>query len=179
MATSDDSTPSSDRELVITRVVNAPRELVWKAFTESDRLARWWGPERFTMLAHTLDFRPGGAFHYSILHAFPLTVRSCGASLSTTTYRLLSAWSSSLHFRIEEGHITRAPFSPTWPLEIVNTVTLSESEGKTTITLRGGPINATEEERATFWNAQESVQHGLAGTFDQLAAYLAEGAREI
>jgi uncharacterized protein YndB with AHSA1/START domain len=66
MATSDDSTPSSDRELVITRVVNAPRELVWKAFIESDRLARWWGPEGFTMLAHTLDFRPGGAFHYSM-----------------------------------------------------------------------------------------------------------------
>jgi uncharacterized protein YndB with AHSA1/START domain len=56
-------------------------------------------------------------------------------------------------------------------------LTLAESDGKTTVTLRGGPINATEEERQTFWNARGSVQRGFAGTFDQLAAYLAEVTR--
>jgi uncharacterized protein YndB with AHSA1/START domain len=77
----------------------------------------------------------------------------------------------------EESNIVRAPFSPTWPLEILNTVTLTESDGKTTVTFRGGPINATEEERDTFWNSQKSVQQGFAGTFDQLAAYLAGNAK--
>ena len=176
MATSDDSTRPGDRELVIIRVVNAPRERVWKAFTESDRLAHWWGPQGYTMLVRTLDFRPGGAFHYSM--------RSPEGQIMWGKFvyhdiqapeRLVFVTS----FSDEEGHITRAPFSPTWPLEIVNTVTLSESEGNTTITLRGGPINATQEERATFWNAQESLQRGFAGTLDQLAAYLAEDAREI
>jgi len=77
-------------------------------------------------------------------------------------------------FSDEEGNITRAPFSATWPLEILNIVTLTETDGKTTVTLRGGPINATGEERDTFWNAQESLRQGFAGTFNQLATYLAE-----
>lgn len=76
-------------------------------------------------------------------------------------------------FADQDGNITRAPFSPTWPLEIENRLTLTEADGKTTLTLRGGPINATKEERQTFWKAQQSLRQGFAGTFDQLAAYLA------
>ncbi|HKS69038.1 MAG TPA: SRPBCC domain-containing protein, partial [Ktedonobacterales bacterium] len=75
-------------------------------------------------------------------------------------------------FSDEEGNVTRAPFNPTWPLEVLNTLTLSEADGKTTLTLRGGPINATEEERETFWKAQESLRQGFAGTFDKLSDYL-------
>ena len=53
MTTSNNRPPSSgERELVITRLFDAPRELVWGAFAESDRLARWWGPKGFTMLVH-------------------------------------------------------------------------------------------------------------------------------
>jgi uncharacterized protein YndB with AHSA1/START domain len=80
-------------------------------------------------------------------------------------------------FSDEDGNITRAPFSSTWPLEVLNTLTLSEHEGKTTLTLRGGPINATEEERKTFEAGFDSMRQGFTGTFDQLADYLAK-ARE-
>jgi len=52
------------REFVITRVFNAPRELVWKAWTERERLMQWFGPKGVTMRVATLDFRPGGVFHY-------------------------------------------------------------------------------------------------------------------
>ena len=172
MATSNDSAPpSGERELVITRVVNAPRELVWRAFTEAERLAQWWGPAGYTMLVRTLDFRPGGLFHYSM--------RSPDGQImwGRFVFREIQAPEHMVYvtsFADAQGNITRAPFSPTWPLEILNTVMLSESEGKTTLTLRGGPIDATAEERETFWKAQESVRQGLAGTFDQLAAYLAE-----
>lgn len=172
MATSHDSAPPpGERELVIERIFDAPRELVWRAFTESDRLARWWGPKGFTMLVLTLDVRPGGVFHYSM--------RSPGGDVmwGKFVYRDVHAPERIVFvnsFSDEEGNVTRAPLSPTWPLEILNTVTLTESDGKTTVTLRGGPINATEEERETFWNGQESVRQGFAGTFDQLAVYLAE-----
>ncbi|MFI5272853.1 MAG: SRPBCC domain-containing protein [Ktedonobacterales bacterium] len=172
MATSDKSaSPAGERELVITRVFDAPRELVWKAFTESDRLAHWWGPKGFTMLARTVDVRPGGIYHYSM--------RSPDGHIMWGKFVYGDIWAPERmvfvnSFSDEEGNITRAPFSSTWPLEILNTVTLTESDGKTTVILRGGPINSTEEERETFWNAQESVQQGFAGTFDQLAAYLAE-----
>jgi uncharacterized protein YndB with AHSA1/START domain len=72
------------------------------------------------------------------------------------------------------GHTVRAPCSADWPLEILNTLTLAEHGGKTTLTLRGRPIHATEKERQTFRDAFKSVEQGFAGTFDQLAEYLAK-----
>ncbi len=172
MTTSNEpAPPPGERELVVTGVFDAPRELVWKAFTEADRLAHWWGPEGFTMLARTLDIRPGGSFHYSMRSPDGHVMWGKFVFRDVRAPERLAFVSS---FSDEAGNITRAPFSPTWPLEILNTVTLTESDGKTTVTLRGGPTNATEEERETFWNAQESLRQGFAGTFNQLAAYLAE-----
>lgn len=175
MARSSEPTRADrERELVITRVFDAPRELVWKAFTEPDRLAHWWGPAGFTMLVRTLDLRPGGVCHYSM--------RSPDGHVSWGSFvyrdivppeRLVFVNS----FSDEAGGIIRAPFSPTWPLEILNSVIFAESDGKTTVIIRGAPINSTEEELQTFWNAQDSVQRGFGGTFDRLAAYLDEVAR--
>jgi uncharacterized protein YndB with AHSA1/START domain len=51
-----------DRELVITRVVDAPRSLVFKAWTEPERIRQWWGPRGFTTLSCEMDLRPGGAW---------------------------------------------------------------------------------------------------------------------
>jgi uncharacterized protein YndB with AHSA1/START domain len=172
MATSSSSAPLPEgRELVITRIFNAPRELVWRAFSDAEHLARWWGPKDSTMLVHALDFRPGGVFHYAM--------RSPDGHVmwGKIIYRDIQAPEYMVFvnsFADEAGAIIRAPFSPAWPLEILNVVTFSESGGRTTVTLRGGPINATEDERETFWNGQKSVQLGFAGTFDQLDAYLAQ-----
>ena len=54
-----------ERELVITRVFDAPHDLVWTTFTEPDHLKHWWGPKGFTTQVHKLELRPGGAFFYS------------------------------------------------------------------------------------------------------------------
>lgn len=175
MATSDNPTSQpGERELVIIRIFDAPRELVWKAFTEADRLAQWWGPKGFTMLVRTLDFRQGGAFHYAMRAPDGRTMWGRFVYHEIHAPERMVFVSS---FTDEDGAIIRAPFSPTWPLEILNVVTFTESGGKTAVTLRGGPINASEEERATFWNSQDSVEQGFAGTFDQLAAYLNEAQR--
>ncbi len=53
-------------EFLIRRNFNAPRELVFKAWTETERLTRWWGPKGFTMLSCKLDLRPGGVFLYGM-----------------------------------------------------------------------------------------------------------------
>ena len=71
------------------------------------------------------------------------------------------------------GNIVRAPFSREWPLEVRNVITLTESNGKTTLMLRGDPINATEAERRKFDSFHASMNQGFGGTFDQLSAYLA------
>src|SRR5512146_1090509 len=56
-------------ELTITRVFDAPRELVFKAFSEAEQIRQWWGPTGWMMPVCTIDFRPGGEWHYCIRNA--------------------------------------------------------------------------------------------------------------
>lgn len=58
---------TSDRELVFTRVFDAPRELVWNAWTDRKHVAQWWGPKGFTNTIHEMDVRPGGVWRF-IMH---------------------------------------------------------------------------------------------------------------
>ncbi|MGG1661790.1 SRPBCC domain-containing protein [Brevibacillus sp. NRS-1366] len=52
------------QELVLERIFNAPRELVFKAFSEAEHLKNWWGPRGWTLTVCNVDFRPGGIWHY-------------------------------------------------------------------------------------------------------------------
>ena len=157
-------------EFTITRVFNAPRTLVFDAWTEASRLAQWWGPKGGTLKVAKLDLRPGGTFLYSMLT--PDGREMWGKFV----YREIAhpekiVFTNS--FSDKEGGTTRAPFAPDWPLEVLNTVTLVEHNGRTSLTMRGGPFNATAAERARFDAMRPSMDQGFAGTFDQLAEYLA------
>ena len=55
---------TTDRELLVTRVIDAPRALVFKAWTEPEQVARWWGPQGFTTTFCDMDIRPGGTFRF-------------------------------------------------------------------------------------------------------------------
>jgi uncharacterized protein YndB with AHSA1/START domain len=55
-----------DREIVITRLFDAPRELVWKAWTDPAHIVNWWGPKGFTTTIHERDVRPGGAWRHTM-----------------------------------------------------------------------------------------------------------------
>jgi hypothetical protein len=64
--------------------------------------------------------------------------------------------------------------SATWPLQVLNELTLTEQAGKTTLSIRGGPYSATEEECTTFEDGKDSIHKGFDGTFSQLDEYLAK-----
>ena len=57
-------TTPSDREILGTRVFDAPRELVFKAFTDPDVVAQWWGPRKYTTTVDKMDVTPGGAWRF-------------------------------------------------------------------------------------------------------------------
>ena len=57
---------TSDREIVITRVFDAPRELVWEAWTDPAQVVQWWGPRGFTTTVHEMDVRPGGIWRHTM-----------------------------------------------------------------------------------------------------------------
>ena len=78
-------------------------------------------------------------------------------------------------FSDEAGGTTRHPMAPTWPLEMLSTFTFEEQPGgKTKVTIRWSPHNATEEERKTFDAGHDSMRQGWSGTLEQLEAYLAK-----
>lgn len=159
------------REFVIARTFAANRDRVWRAWTEIDQLEQWFGPKGVTTVAAKREFKPGGIFHYCM--KTPDGKEMWGRSV----YREIVpperlVWVNS--FSNPEGGVTRHPFSGTWPLEMLTTVTLSETDGKTTVTVEWLPLNATAAELATFDGAREGMKGGWTGTFDQLAAYLAK-----
>lgn len=157
-------------ELVLTRELDAPRELVWKAWTQKEALAQWWGPVGFDIDIKKFELKPGGYFHYSMDNNQGLKM------WGRFEFKEINAPEKLVFvngFSNEAGTLERAPFfDGKWALEIKNTLTLTENNGKTTLTLRGYPINATAEEMDMYHANRASMQGGFAGTFKQLEAYL-------
>jgi uncharacterized protein YndB with AHSA1/START domain len=76
-------------------------------------------------------------------------------------------------FSDEQGNTVRAPFSVSWPLEIMNSISLEDDEGKTVLKLKGCPVNALAEEQEAYKGMAPKLQQDLESTFDRLADYLA------
>ena len=157
-------------EVLLTREFNAPRELVYKVWTEPDHFGKWWGPKGFSLEISRMDVRPGGLF-------LGCQKSPDGMSMwGKFVYQEVNAPEKLVYvqsFSDEEGNTIRAPFNPNWPLEIINILTFAEENGKTTVTFIGGPLNASEEEQAAFDAMKPMVKQGFAGTFEQLDQYLA------
>jgi uncharacterized protein YndB with AHSA1/START domain len=162
-----------DRENVfeITREFDAPRDLVWKAWTEPARLAEWMGPKgssKGRVLSHEL--RPGGVLHSAyVFNGHEIWGKYVYREVVPVS-RLV--WVQS--FSDEHGGLARHPMAPTWPLEMLTTVLLDDLGRRTRLTLRWEPINATEDERRIFRDAKPSMHGGWTGSFDALAEHLAK-----
>ena len=157
---------------VISRVFDAPRERVWQAWTEVERLKQWFSPKGFTVIAAKMDFRPGGFYHYGM--RMPNGQEMWGKWV----FREIAAPERIVvvnSFSDAAGNLTRHPMGPTWPREMLSTTTFAESGGKTTLTLEWRPIDATPEEIATFEGGRAGMTQGWTGTMEQLTDYLKKG----
>lgn len=156
---------------VISRVFDAPRELVFKAFTEPEHMKHWWGPRGFKVIASNMDLRPGGTYHYGLKAPDGATMWGRFVYREIVAPERLVLVNS---FSDAEGGITRHPMSPTWPLEMLSIFSFEDvGEGRTKLTISWTPFNASDEELATFEKGRPSMTQGWSGTFEQLEAYLA------
>ncbi len=156
------------KPFVISRTFDAPHALVWKAWTEPERIAKWLGPKGAIIGVGKMDFRVGGTYHYSFHYAEQDMWGKVYYREITEPDRLVYVNT----FSDEQGCITRHPLAPTWPAELLTTVTFVERNGKTTVTVEWIPINATEAEIKTFDEGRNSMNQGWGGTFERLAEYL-------
>jgi uncharacterized protein YndB with AHSA1/START domain len=165
-ATSNAATNTDDREMVITRIFDAPRELVWKAWTEPEHVMRWWGPKDFTSPVCKIDFRVGGSYLYCMRSPEGQDFWSTGVYREIVPMERIVCTDS---FADEEGNVVPAThygMSPDFPLELQVTVTFEEHDGKTKMTLRhaGMPAGTMKEMAGQGWNE----------SFDKLAQDLAK-----
>jgi uncharacterized protein YndB with AHSA1/START domain len=163
---------TNSSEFVLSRVLDAPRALVWKAFTEAERLKEWWGPKGFTVIASKVDLRVGGTFHYGMKapDGTPMWGKFVFREIVAPERMVFIS-----SFSDEAGGTTRHPGHMSWPLHMLSTFTFEElPDGKTRFTIRWQAYNASADEQKTFDAGHDSMRMGWGGTLDQLAAYLAK-----
>src|SRR5580765_3041456 len=158
MSSNQSDAVNTSSDFVISRVFDAPRKLVWAAFTESERMKQWWGPKGFKVIASKMDLRPGGTYHYGMQAPDGAAMWGKFVFREITPPERMVFISS---FSDEAGGVTRHPMAPTWPLEMLSTFTFEdEPGGKTKVTIRWAPYNASEEERKTFDKSRDSMRMG-------------------
>jgi uncharacterized protein YndB with AHSA1/START domain len=158
MAASDSKqltvTTPTDREIVMTRILDAPRDLVFEAHSSCEHMSHWWGPRRYEIASCEMDFRPGGAWR--IVH------RGEGQEFG---------------FRGEFREIRR-PELITWTFEYegmpghvsVQSLTFEEHDGKTT--LASTLLFDSIEDRDGMINS--GMESGASESMDRLEEYLLE-----
>lgn len=159
----------STQEFVINRTFDAPRELVWKAFTEPERMAAWWGPPGSKLHAATMDLRPGGRYHFGAIMPDGKLLWGLFNYIEIDPIDRIVYLHS---FSDEAGGLAPSPFGMPWPSRIHTTLLFAEAHGKTAFTLRQRPLDATPDEVASFVGLFEGMTMGWGGTFDRLDAFL-------
>lgn len=161
-------------ELVLQRVLRAPRELVYDAWTRAEHLAAWFGPKGCELEVKRLELRAGGVFHYAMHFAGHAPMFGVWQFEELVPgERLVFAAS----FADAAGEVVRAPFSATWPLRMHTTVVFEDHAGLgrgTVLTMRTRAAGASADEVATFLGGFDSMRAGWGGTFEQLEALLAK-----
>jgi len=142
--TNEDRVSTADREMILTRVVNAPPELVWKAWIDPEHAGRWWGPDGFTTTTRSKDVRPGG--HWSFIMHGP----------DGTDYP-----NRIVYLEIEEP--TRLVYKHTSEEDVEaalfeTTVTFDDLDGKTKVTLRS--VLPSAEELARLIREYDALEGG-------------------
>ena len=157
----NNTTTSSEREFVMERIFNAPRKLVFEAYSDCKHLAHWWGPKDWTLPVCQMDFRPGGIWLYCMRG--PDGMESWGKA----TYREIIAPERIVYtdafVDVEGNELEGMP-------EMLITMVFSEQDGKTKLTSRTQFASAAELKAVL----EMGMEQGFTETLDRLEAYLAK-----
>jgi uncharacterized protein YndB with AHSA1/START domain len=139
-------TMASDREVVVTREFDAPPALVYAAFTRPALVSRWLGGlPGWTMPVCEIDLRPGGRWRYVYRKASGTEMTLTGAVLEVVP---------------PERFVTTESWGPEWP-ETVNTLVLTEAEGRTTIALTITYVSREARDAALDTGAMDGMNHAF------------------
>jgi uncharacterized protein YndB with AHSA1/START domain len=147
----------ADRTIVTTRIIAAPRELVLDAFTDPEHLARWWGPEGFSLTTHSFEMRCGGIWDFT-MH---------GPDGRDYENRIIF----DEIVRPESLVMRHSGVADGRPVSFIHTITLEDLGGRTRLTMRGIFPTAAERDRVV---REHHADEGGRQTLGRLAQYLDE-----
>jgi uncharacterized protein YndB with AHSA1/START domain len=154
---------------VLERVFDAPRELVWKTWTDPKLLPRWFGPNVETII-HRLELKPGGLWLIEMQRGGKSNYQRAQYTEVMPPQRLVWLHSSS----DADWNIVSNPMMADWPRVLLTTVTFAQQGGQTKVRLTWVPHEASEAELACFAAAIGGIDRGWAAGMKLLAELLAE-----
>jgi uncharacterized protein YndB with AHSA1/START domain len=157
--------------ITITRVFDAPRDLVWKAWTEPEHLKRWWGPKNFTAPVSKIDLRVGGKYLFCMRGPDGKDYWSTGVYREIVPLERIVVTDS---FADEKGNVVPASYygmAGDFPLELLVKVTFEELGNKTKMVLR--------HEGIPSGMMRELTEAGWSESFDKLAESIVAGGTRI
>lgn len=149
---------SANPDLIIERIIDAPRELVFKAWTDPKHLAQWWGPKGFTTPVCEIDVRPGGAIHLIMRAPYGVDLPMGGEFREVVEPERLVFTATALH---------DANGNPAF--ENLNIVTFEDKNGKTRLTLTAYVKRLEKEPSEAATRALGGMNQGWNETLDRLA----------
>jgi uncharacterized protein YndB with AHSA1/START domain len=152
-ATTTTLSKPSPREIMMTRVFDAPRELVFKAYTDPEHVPHWWGQRGATTIVDQMDVRPGGAWRYIQREANGEEYAFRGEYREVAPPERLVY---TFEFEGMPGHV------------VVDTATFEEHDGKTTVTVSS--LFDTVEDRDGM--LESGMESGANESWDRLAELL-------
>lgn len=154
---------------VLERVFDAPREMVWRTWTEPELLARWYGPGAETII-HKLDVRAGGVWLNEMKFGKGGQRERMDYIEVTPPEKLV--WHHSM--TDADWNVAGNPMMADWPKVLLTVVTMEEAGDKTKLTLTWTPHEASEAECACFAGAMAGLDKGWGSGMDLLAEILVE-----
>ena len=146
-------TTPSEREILSTRIFDAPRDLVFEAHSSCEHMSHWWGPRKYEFASCEMDFRPGGAWR--IVHRGPDgEIPGFRGEFREIVRPERIVW--TFEWEGMPGHVS------------VQTATFEEHDGKTTLTATA--LFDTTEDRDGM--LESGMEEGAADTYDRLDEYL-------
>lgn len=143
---------TADREIVVTRLIDAPRDLVFAAFTEREHIEQWWAPKG--AITHEMDVKPGGIWRYS------QPIRGTDQPFKVEFVEITKP------ARLVYDYGTDAANAPE---PVRTTVTFEDQDGKTKVTLQLMFVTAAERKQAVKYGAIVGAMQALETLADYLA----------
>ncbi len=159
---------NKSKEFRLTWEFNAPRKRVFAAFADEEALNKWWGPAQMKNSVIKLDFREGGIFHFK-MEAPGMLWYGRFHYLKIQPYEVLEFTNA---FCDAHAEVIDPPFPTPFPREILYKIHFHEANRKTTISMVGTPVNASETDSDHYLSMIPSMNDGFGATFRKLESWL-------